>query len=228
MRLVPVVIAGGSGTRLWPLSRRRYPKQFLSLVGGRTLLQDTVMRLVGFPDVSPPIIVCNEEHRFLVTEQLRQIETQPDKVILEPVGRNTAPALALAALSIQAQRDEDNDPVMIAMPADHSVPDVVAFRQAIQAGISYANQGYLVTFGGYPDRPNTGYGYLRKGGELHLTESLGNGGIVPMELRQFVEKPDLDAASKYVDSGEYLWNSGIFMMRVSVLLRSLNFFRNDI
>lgn len=228
MRLVPVVMAGGSGTRLWPLSRRRYPKQFLPLVGDRTLLQDTIMRLDGFPDVAPPVVVCNEEHRFLVAEQLRQIGTQPDKVILEPVGRNTAPALALAALSIKNQPDDDGDPIMIAMPADHAVSDNVAFKQAVQAGLSFADQGCLVTFGGYPDRPDTGYGYLMMGDELNQNGHINQIGIVPMKLRKFVEKPDLDTASKYVDSGEYLWNSGIFMMRVSVMLRSLQFFRKDI
>ena len=214
-----MVMAGGLGTRLWPLSRRQYPKQFLPLVGDRTLLQETIMRLGGFPDVAPPVVVCNEEHRFLVAEQLRQIGTQPDKVILEPVGRNTAPALALAALSIKDRTG--GDPIMIAMPADHTVTERMAFQQAVQAGLSFANEGCLVTFGGYPERPDTGYGYLRIGDEIHPNGSVNQGEIMPLELRNFVEKPDLDTASKYVDSGEYLWNSGIFMMRVSVMLQSL-------
>ena len=228
MGIVPVVMAGGSGTRLWPLSRLRYPKQFLPLAGDRTLLQETVTRLDGLHGVGLPVIVCNQEHRFLVSEQLRQVEAQPQRVVLEPVGRNTAPALALAALAIRDQSSESRDPIMIAMPADHVIADVEAFRRAVQSGVPVAAEGHLVTFGVAPDRPATGYGYIRKGGELSRYGRGGRDRPAPLELREFVEKPDFDTASAYVDSGEYLWNSGIFMMRVSVLLDSLELFRGDI
>ena len=239
MTVHPVVLAGGSGTRLWPLSRQRYPKQFLPLTGPRTMLQATVARLDGMEGVSAPVIVCNEEHRFLVAEQLREIGTNPGSVILEPAGRNTAPALTLAALAVRdAGRDSDTDGVLLVMPADGVIGDVEAFRRSVSSGQSLAALGYLSTFGIEPSGPETGYGYLRKGQALSMappppgaaadTGSHAERDPAPLTLAGFTEKPDLSTAREFVKSGEYLWNSGMFMMRVSVWLEALRRFREDI
>ena len=235
----PVVLAGGSGTRLWPLSRERYPKQFLPLTEERTMLQATVARLDGMERVSAPVIVCNEEHRFLVTEQLRELGKKPESVILEPVGRNTAPALTLAALAVSdIAAGPDRDAVMLVMPADGVIRDKEAFRRAVRSGQSMADRGYMVTFGVRPVRAETGYGYLRKGKALSpVSSGVGVAGDedppsestpVPLLLSAFIEKPDLESARSFVESGEYLWNSGIFMMRVSAWLGALERFRDDI
>jgi len=204
MKLQPVILSGGSGTRLWPLSRELYPKQLLCLAGDNTLLQQTIARLDGLEAVSAPVVVCNEEHRFLVAEQLREMNVTAADIILEPVGRNTAPALTLAALAATAGGE---DPLLLVMPADHVIRDTEAFQTAIRRAIELAEQGQLVTFGVVPRSPETGYGYIRRGQGV--------------EVAAFVEKPDAETAASYVQSGEYLWNSGMFVMRASAWLEEL-------
>ena len=198
--LVPVILSGGSGTRLWPLSRELYPKQLLPLVGDHTMLQDTARRLSGLT-ASGPIVVCNEHHRFMVAEQLRQIDVIPAAIVLEPVGRNTAPAVAIAALAALKDAAAGEEPVLLVMPADHLLKDVPAFHRAVRAGLAAAAAGKLVTFGVVPTKPETGYGYIRRGG--------GAGPAYP--IAEFVEKPDAARAAKYVAAGDYLWNSGMFL-----------------
>ncbi|MEL4394883.1 mannose-1-phosphate guanylyltransferase/mannose-6-phosphate isomerase [Shewanella algae] len=209
-----VVLAGGSGTRLWPLSRRNYPKQFLPLIGQNTMLQDTLLRLRGEYQ-EPPLVICNEEHRFIVSEQLRIIGELGSEIILEPAGRNTAPAIALAAL--RAIRGNE-DPILLVLAADHVISDVGAFKSAIEAARAKASQGDMVTFGIVPGHPETGYGYIKRGGET-------GGGY---RVDKFVEKPSSEVAKEYLDSGEYYWNSGMFMFRASIYLEELRTFRPDI
>ena len=216
MTLHPVILAGGSGTRLWPLSREYYPKQFLGLSGERSMVQDTVCRLDGLAPVAPPIIVCNEVHRFLVAEQMRELGRRSPAIILESEGRNTAPALALAALYLTSEQDgaDADDPVMLAMPADHVIRDVATFQSVVRQGADLAEKGALVTFGIVPTSAATGYGYIREGEAVGRSET-------SFRLAAFVEKPDLATAQSMVESGDYLWNSGIFMMRASVWLEAL-------
>jgi len=212
--LIPVILSGGSGTRLWPLSRELYPKQLLPLVGRHTMLQETVARVKGLPGLAGPVVVCNESHRFMVAEQLRDFGAAAQAIVLEPVGRNTAPAVALAALvAIERAKaaGEAADPVLLVLPADHVIRDVQAFQAAVTAGLAAADAGQLVTFGVVPDRPETGYGYIRR--------SAGSGPAYPVQ--QFVEKPDAATAARYVASGEYYWNSGMFMFRASAYLEEL-------
>jgi mannose-1-phosphate guanylyltransferase/mannose-6-phosphate isomerase len=211
--LIPVILSGGSGTRLWPLSRELYPKQLLSLVGKGTMLQETLARLSGVRDVGAPIVVCNEHHRFLVAEQLLEASARPQAIILEPIGRNTAPAVAIAAMAAVAdpQAAQGADPVLLILPADHVIQDVAAFQDAVGVGLAAAEQGKLVTFGVVPTKPETGYGYIRRAD--------GKGPAYP--IAQFVEKPDLPTAQRYVDSKEYFWNSGMFMFKASVVLEEL-------
>jgi mannose-1-phosphate guanylyltransferase/mannose-6-phosphate isomerase len=216
MQLIqPVILSGGSGTRLWPLSREQYPKQLLPLVGAESMLQATLNRLDGVAGAAPPLLVCNEDHRFVVAEQAR-LAGKPGAILLEPVGRNTAPALTLAAL--WATRSGD-DPVLVVMPADHVILDLAAFRRAAESAVTLAEAGLAVTFGITPDCPETGYGYIQKGAAL----AGGNG----FALARFVEKPDATTAQRYFDSGEYLWNSGLFVMRASVWLGALQVCRPD-
>jgi mannose-1-phosphate guanylyltransferase/mannose-6-phosphate isomerase len=199
MMLVPVILSGGSGTRLWPLSRELHPKQFLPLVGERTMVQDTVARLDGL-SAAAPIVVCNAHHRFLVAEQLRAIGVPAGEIILEPIGRNTAPAVAIAALAALASPAGDAS-LLLVMPADHCLRDVPAFQAAVSVGIEAAQSGALVTFGVVPTAAETGYGYIRRGA--------GKGPAYP--IAEFVEKPDAARAAAYVASGDYLWNSGMFL-----------------
>ncbi|NMG29138.1 mannose-1-phosphate guanylyltransferase/mannose-6-phosphate isomerase [Aromatoleum evansii] len=211
--ITPVILSGGSGTRLWPLSREMQPKQLLALNGERTMLQETALRLEGFMQGrggGPVIVVCNSEHRFMAAEQLRSVGVSDPRIVLEPVGRNTAPALTLAALA--ASRTEAEDPILLVMPADHVVTDRDAFQSAVASGLPAATNGAIVTFGIVPVRPETGYGYIRIG----VRRDDG-----ALKLVAFVEKPNLDRAMEYVASGEYLWNSGLFMMRASIWLRAL-------
>jgi len=223
MKLQSVILCGGSGTRLWPLSREQYPKQLLALNGDRTLLQGTALRLSvndGRKTASSlaPIIVSNEEYRFITAEQLRQIGVKAAKIILEPFGRNTAPALTLAALTAM---DSGNDPVLVVMPADHVISNNAAFQVAISIGIPHAESGKLVTFGIKPTHPETGYGYIRAG-------TSGATQNDALEIAAFVEKPDAATAERYVSSGDYFWNAGIFMMKASVWLKQLEITRPDI
>ncbi len=199
--LTPVILSGGAGTRLWPLSRELYPKQLLALTGQRTMLQQTALRLEGLGSGSP-VIVCNEAHRFLVAEQLRQLKVQPRAIVLEPVGRNTAPAIALAAhAALAGLAAETADPVLLVLPADHVIRDVPAFQRAVRAALPAAQQGRLVTFGIVPTAAETGYGYIQRGA--------ADGALY--RIARFVEKPEPARAAEFVASGEYYWNSGMFM-----------------
>lgn len=218
MLIQPVVLSGGSGTRLWPLSREKYPKQLLSLTGEDSLLQATLRRFEGVAgiDSAPPMVVCNEEYRFVVAEQLRLIGKQ-GSIVLEPVGRNTAPALTLAALAAQSG---GGDPVLLVMPADHVVAQPAVFQESVRHAARLAQDGAIVTFGITPDRPETGYGYIQTGA------SVDEGGAC--FIARFVEKPDLRTAEGYVQAGDYLWNSGLFVLRASVWLKALALCRPDI
>ncbi|HBS5870279.1 TPA: mannose-1-phosphate guanylyltransferase/mannose-6-phosphate isomerase [Klebsiella aerogenes] len=216
--ILPVIMAGGTGSRLWPMSRELYPKQFLRLHGELSMLQETITRLDGL-ETKEPIVICNEQHRFLVAEQLRQIEKLSNNIILEPIGRNTAPAIALAALHAVAH---DDDPLLLVLAADHVIENNEAFQAAINSAVVYANQGKLVTFGIVPTGPETGYGYIQRGSEEHFDKH------VAYDVKRFVEKPNLPTAQEYLDSSEYYWNSGMFMFRASRFLQELDEFRPDI
>lgn len=211
--IVPVILSGGAGTRLWPLSRELEPKHLVDLIGSTTLLQKTVARLKGLDDAGAPVVIGNHAHHQLVIDQLTGIGVQPAAMLLEPIGRNTAPAAAVAAM---AAMQNGNDPILLVLPADHMIGDVEGFHQAVAAGRRAAESGYLVTFGIVPEGPHTGYGYIQKGDSL-LEETA-------YEVARFVEKPDLEAAREYVASSEYLWNSGMFMFRASAYLEELERF----
>jgi mannose-1-phosphate guanylyltransferase/mannose-6-phosphate isomerase len=204
MAICPVILSGGSGSRLWPLSREYFPKQLLALVSDLTLLQETARRTDTFDDALAPIVVCNEEHRFLVAEQLREIGKPAQALILEPEGRNTAPALTLAAMWL---KQRDLNPVMLVMPADHVIANQQGLAKAIGEAYELAETGRLVTFGVVPSSAHTGYGYIRQG--------------INNTVAEFVEKPDLATAEQYVQSGDYLWNSGLFMMQADAWLEEL-------
>lgn len=209
MKLVPVILSGGAGTRLWPLSRELLPKQLLALTGERTMLQETAARLEDFPGVTGPVVVCNEAHRFLVAEQLREMQLEPTAILLEPEGRNTAPAIALAAHAALTMLGEDV--LLLVLPADHTLRDLSAFRAAIRAAVVAAGEGQLVAFGIVARSPETGYGYIRveKGRAENDPRGSAESGVRP--IIRFVEKPDLPRAREFVASGEYFWNSGMFL-----------------
>lgn len=210
MNFYPVILTGGAGSRLWPVSREFYPKPLLPIFGERTLLQDTAARLDGLSGIHNPLFVCNEEHRFLVAEQVRTLGKEPEAVMLEPQGRNTAPALTIAALYLA---DKDADAIMVVMAADHVIPDSAAFTGAVEQAGKLAAQGYLVTFGVVADKPETGYGYIKRGTLLE-----GSGGY---QVDRFVEKPDAGTAQTYIDTGDYYWNSGIFVLRADRWLEEI-------
>ena len=216
--LIPVVLSGGSGTRLWPLSREKYPKQLLPLVGEDSLLQATIRRTEGFTGIrlEAPMVVCNEEYRFVIAEQLRLID-KAGTILLEPTGRNTAPALTLAALA--AMRD-GADPILLVMPSDHIILDTAAFQEVVRKGVTLAAEGKVVTFGITPDSPETGFGYIQFG------DALTGGGAY--HIARFVEKPDLATAQTYLDDGSYLWNSGLFMLRASIWIDAISLCHKDI
>ena len=218
--ITPVILSGGSGSRLWPVSRKLRPKQFLPLISeDRTLFQSTLERLDGIVDKQPSVIVCNEEHRFMVAEQMQAIGQENQGILLEPVGRNTAPAVAVAALCLLEKNQQD--PVMLVLPADHVITDVAAFQQAILQACSLAEQGYLVTFGITPRSPETGYGYIEQG---TLIAGFDNA----WKVAAFAEKPSVEIATAYLDGGKHLWNSGIFMFKASTFLHELEAYRPDI
>ncbi|TAJ80665.1 MAG: mannose-1-phosphate guanylyltransferase/mannose-6-phosphate isomerase [Gallionellaceae bacterium] len=214
--LYPVILSGGSGTRLWPLSRAALPKQFLPLVSEQTLFQETLLRLRGLNDMAAPIVVCNNEHRFLAAEQLRAIDVSPLALILEPFGRNTAPAVAAAAYVAQ-----DADATLLVLPADHLIQDVAGFHRAIQAALLLAQQDKLVTFGITPDEPATGFGYIERGAALSATDQA-------YAVARFVEKPDLATAQTFLASGNFFWNSGMFVFKAATYLAELQRHRPDI
>ena len=216
MQIIPVILSGGSGTRLWPLSRKQYPKQYLPLVGDNTMLQETILRLKGLDNLADPIIVCNVDHRFLVAEQCQQIDIQNPTILLEPVGRNTAPAIAAAAL--QSLRDSENSTLLV-LSADHVIQDVDAFHEAINIANQQVQSGKLATFGIVPTNANTGYGYIKSSKEN------SNGAY---KVEEFVEKPDLKTAQTYLEQGNYLWNSGMFMFKADVLIDELTTHSSDI
>ncbi|MCG8615037.1 MAG: mannose-1-phosphate guanylyltransferase/mannose-6-phosphate isomerase [Desulfobacterales bacterium] len=223
--IVPVIMAGGSGTRLWPMSRALYPKQLIDLYNEHTMLQNTLQRLAGIKDLAPPVVVCNEAHRFMTAEQLRLINTTPSAIILEPAGRNTAPAIALAALITEqlqvAKGDEASDPTLLVLPADHVIENKAAFHKGVAEGAQLADQGNLVTFGIVPGTPETGYGYIQQGDSLGTDTSA-------TRIARFVEKPNYDTACKYLASGDFCWNSGMFMFKTSVITAELNTHAQDI
>jgi mannose-1-phosphate guanylyltransferase/mannose-6-phosphate isomerase len=206
----PIILSGGAGSRLWPLSRSLFPKQLLALAGEQSLIQDTVRRASG-PQFHSPLIVCNVEHRFLIAEQMRRTGVSPAAVILEPAGRNTAPAAAVAALMVAR---DDPDGMMLLLPADHIVRNGTAFAEAVSGAVAAARQDYLVTFAITPDGPETGYGYIRRGAALRAFDNI-------FAVARFVEKPDAAAAEQYVTSGEYGWNSGMFLFKASLFLSEL-------
>ena len=216
----PVILSGGSGSRLWPMSRAGYPKQFLALHGddGTTMLQATAKR-VQRGNFSNPLLVCNEEHRFILAEQLRQVDVKPDGIILEPVARNTAPAVAVAALTLGRTK---TDALMLVMPSDHVILDEASFHKAVEAAAEAAAGGALVTFGITPTLPETGYGYIQRG-------QTWKGDVEGVyEVSRFVEKPDLKTAEQYLDSGDYAWNSGIFLFRADTYIDALERFQPEI
>lgn len=211
--MIPVILSGGSGSRLWPRSRQMYPKQFLNLTSDATLVQETLGRLQGL-DIMAPLIVCNREHRFIVAGQLHEIGVQPSAILLEPHGRNTAPAVALAALEALQHCE---DPLLLILPADHVINDVPGFHAAVQRAAAAAETGALVTFGIVPTRAETGYGYIYRGAPLDDLDGTYN-------VQQFVEKPDAERAAQFATSGEHFWNSGMFLFQASAYIAALEEF----
>ncbi|MFR0691541.1 mannose-1-phosphate guanylyltransferase/mannose-6-phosphate isomerase [Enterobacterales bacterium AE_CKDN230030158-1A_HGKHYDSX7] len=208
--MIPVILSGGSGSRLWPLSRKQYPKQFLALTGEHTLFQQTLERLV-FEGMEPPVVVSNQEHRFIVQEQLEALDLKTQSILLEPFGRNTAPAVAIAAMKLMA---EGRDELLLILPADHVIDDQRAFQRALALATNAAEKGEMVLFGVPADRPETGYGYIKSGDERGLPD-----GVIRVE--RFVEKPDEARAQQFVEEGGYFWNSGMFLFRASRFLEEL-------
>ncbi|MDF1833046.1 MAG: mannose-1-phosphate guanylyltransferase/mannose-6-phosphate isomerase [Porticoccaceae bacterium] len=214
--MIPVVLSGGSGSRLWPLSRAHYPKQFIPLASEQTMLQATLGRLQGLGvEALSPLVICNEQHRFMVAEQLREIEVVAQNILLEPVGRNTAPAVALAALAAGP------DDILLVLPADHVIENITAFHSAIELARCEAEKGALVTFGVVPTSAQTGYGYIQ-------AANTGSSGLIAQSIKQFVEKPDLATAQAYVASGDYYWNSGMFAFKASRYLEELGRYQPEI
>lgn len=216
--LYPVILSGGSGTRLWPLSRAALPKQFLPLVTDKTMFQETLLRLQGLPEMTSPLLICNNEHRFLAAEQLREIDIRPMSLILEPMGRNTAPAVAIAAFAAQKK---DTEAILLVLPADHLIQDKQGFHSAIMTALKLAQNDKLVTFGIKPDTPATGFGYIEQGTTL---DSSANS----FAVARFVEKPSLDKAREFLASGTFFWNSGMFLFKASVYLNELQRYRPEI
>lgn len=213
--ITPVILCGGSGTRLWPLSRKSYPKQFVPLVGENTLFQGSALRMQG-ADFAAPVVITNSDFRFIVVEQLQEVGIDPGAILIEPEGRNTAPAVLSAALHLQKK---DPEAIMLVAPSDHVVPDVAAFQAAVERGLEAVEQGQLVTFGIAPTRPETGYGYLE------LSEASDGG---PVALRRFVEKPDAARAEEMLEAGDFLWNAGIFLFKVKDIVAAFESYASDL
>ncbi len=221
--IVPVVMSGGVGSRLWPLSREHFPKQLMPLTGGEySLFQETLIRISGISEIGPSIIVCNENHRFMIAAQMQAVNMNPETIILEPVGRNTCPAIAVATLDAAKN---GADPVLLVMPADHLITDSDLFASAVEIGNTIAEAGKIITFGIVPNRPETGYGYIKKGESFRTGQSADGSAFL---VSEFSEKPDLERARSYLESGNYLWNSGMFMFKPSVFLRELEQFAPSI
>lgn len=219
MKITPVILSGGSGTRLWPVSRELNPKQFLNFFGKYSLFQQAVLRVKNSEEFANPIIICNNEHRFTAAEELQKVNVEASSIILEPIGRNTAPAIAIAALDIITKTPKDD--LMLVMPSDHIIKDQNEFTAAVKKAAQAAQEEYLVTFGIVPDKAETGYGYIKKDAALKkLSDVFG--------VEKFVEKPNAETATKFVKSGDYLWNSGIFVFRASCYLEALQKHNNEI
>lgn len=214
MDYYPVILTGGAGSRLWPVSREFYPKPLLSIVGENSLLQETASRLESLEGIKPPLLVCNEEHRYLVAEQLQKKDMHDATILLEPLGRDTAPALTIAALQIM---EENPSGIMVVMPADHVIPEPLTFSTTVKKAGDLANTGHIVTFGIVPDKPETGYGYIQKGNSIPASE----GFVVDC----FVEKPDVQTAESYLETGNYFWNGGIFVTRADTWLDEIGKYR---
>ena len=214
MKITPVILSGGSGTSLWPLSRKLYPKQYLPLVEEQTMLQATLQRLEGLENLADPIVICNVEHRFLAAEQLQQIGVKNPTILLEPIGKNTAPAIAVVAnyIKVNGERSEGGGDLLLILSADHVIQDISAFHQAIKIASEQAVNGKLVAFGIVPTYPYTGYGYIKTGGVLH--DSVAT-------IEKFKEKPNQSIAQQYLEEGNYLWNSGMFLFQSDQLLKEL-------
>ncbi|MBW3042831.1 mannose-1-phosphate guanylyltransferase/mannose-6-phosphate isomerase [Prochlorococcus marinus] len=220
--IIPVILSGGSGTRLWPLSRESYPKQFLALDSrtNKTLLQKTYERLIGIEGLQKPILICNEDHRFIVAEQFREIKTDPQSIILEPIGRNTAPAIAVAALKAISL---GKDPLLLILAADHLIENIIEFKRVIQSAKTYAKQGRLVTFGIVPTCAETGYGYIEAKESTHEKDTI-NG----LDIKNFIEKPNKAKAEELIKDARYTWNSGMFLFKASTIINELEKFAPEI
>lgn len=220
LEIIPVILSGGTGSRLWPLSRETYPKQYINLneKNNFSLLQNTYLRLKGLNNLMPPIIISNQEQRFIVAEQMREINVKPHSILLEPIGKNTAPAVALAALKAI---DKNNDPTLLVLSSDHKIEDEENFREVIEKGLFHSNKERLVTFGITPNGPETGYGYIKSYQELS-EDNLAS------RIEKFIEKPNLELANKFIKDKHYVWNSGIFLFKASVFLKELERFEPEI
>jgi mannose-1-phosphate guanylyltransferase/mannose-1-phosphate guanylyltransferase/mannose-6-phosphate isomerase len=216
--VIPVILCGGSGTRLWPISRDTYPKQFIPLVTNKPMLIDTIKRISSRKDFEPPVFISLDIHRFILLDELKKENIRPKAIILEPEGKNTAPAVASVALFLQ---HEEIDPIMIVLPADHVISDIAIFNDCLDKAIEYAKNDWLVTMGITPDKPETGYGYIKKGASIDSKN-------LCFKVDAFVEKPTLETARQYLNSGEYLWNSGMFVFKTGVFLQELKKFSPDI
>jgi len=215
MKIIPVILSGGSGTRLWPMSRKQYPKQYLSLIGNNSMFQETILRLSGLEELANPIIICNNDHRFLVAEQLKQIDVNNATILLEPIGKNTAPAIAASAIYTMKN---NSDGILFVLSIDHLIEDIAAFHEAIITAVKHAIDGKLVAFGIVPTNANTGYGYIK-------SVNYFNGAY---SVEEFVEKPNLQDAQSYLEQGNYFWNSGMFMFQASIFIDELATYSNDI